>query len=119
MASSDLEFFNSISAHLDIELSIPAQQVAPHVLNLQSPPDAKIVSLKLTPQVYDEAKNEFRALTADELDSIAFRGPEIRLRGESDRVVSHKAPMTRSLLSVSCSSPSKKLSGKRAMTRSG
>jgi hypothetical protein len=92
MASADLEFFNCLSGHLDIELSIPAQQVAPRLLNLQSPPDARIVALKLTAEVYDTAKNEFRALTVDELDSIAFRGSEIRLCGESERVVSHNAP---------------------------
>lgn len=92
MASSDLDFFNSLRGHLDIELSTPAQPVAPHLLNLQASPDAKIATLKLSAEAYDQANNEFRALTADELDSIAFRGSEIRLRGESDGVVSHKAP---------------------------
>jgi hypothetical protein len=92
MASSDLDFFNRLSGRLQIELSIPAQPIAPHLLNLQSPPDARIVGLKLTAEVYEKATKTFRALTAEEWDSIAFRGSEIRLRGESDRVVSHKAP---------------------------
>jgi hypothetical protein len=92
MASSDLDFFNRLSGRLNIELSIPAQPAAPHLLNLQAPANAKIVSLKLTAEVFEREKKTFRPLTADEWDSIAFRGSAIRLRGESDRVVSHKAP---------------------------
>jgi hypothetical protein len=92
MAPSDLEFFNSLSGHLDIQLSVPAQPFAPHLLNLQASPEAKIVTLKLTAEVYNTATETFRDLTADELNSVAFRGSEIRLRGDGDRVVSHKAP---------------------------
>jgi len=90
--SSDLKFFNSLSGKLQIDLSIPAEPVAPHLLNLKASPDAKVVSVKLQAEVFEEAKDEFRDLTPDELNSIAFRGAEIRLRNDSGRIVTHKAP---------------------------
>jgi hypothetical protein len=92
MAASEADFFNTFRGTLEIELTIPPQQVAPNLLNQQADPAAKIASVKLIPEVYDTAKNEFRPLTGAELKAVAFRGPEIRLRGESDRVVTHKAP---------------------------
>lgn len=92
MPASDLAFFNRLSGKLEIELSVPAQQVSPNLLNLQAPPEAKIVNLKLTAQVYEESTNKFRDLTANEWNSVAFRGSEIRLRGDSGGVVFHKAP---------------------------
>jgi hypothetical protein len=90
MASSDLDFFNSLAGYLDIELSVPAQQVSPQILNLQASPEAKMVGLNFTAQVYDAAKGECRALTPEELDSVAFRGSEIRFRS-GGRTVTHYA----------------------------
>ena len=92
MEDSGLEFFNSLSAQLHIELTVPPRQVAPNLLNLQASPDAKVVNLKLKAEVYDDATDEFRDLTPDELNSIAFRGSEIRLRSEDGQTVSHPAP---------------------------
>ncbi len=92
MGSSDLGFFNRVAGHLEIELSVPAQPMSPNLINLQASAGAKVVTLKLVPEIYEQATEDFRALTADELDSVAFRSPEIRLRGESGRVVSHQAP---------------------------
>ena len=92
MATSDLEFFNSVSGELQIELSVPAQPASPTLLNLLAAPEARVVNLKLTPGVYDESNNEFRDLTPHEFNSIAFRGSEIRLRNYSGRIVAHKAP---------------------------
>src|SRR5687768_12849273 len=89
LPASDLEFFNSLTGKLQIELSAPAELVAPNLLNLKTPPDAEIVGVKLSAEVYEKAKKEFRDLTHDEWNSVAFRGDEILLRNDSDRVVSH------------------------------
>lgn len=92
MADSDLGFFDSVRGELQIELSVPAQQVSPTLLNLEAPPEARVVNLKLAAHIWDEPSDDFRDLTPDELNSIAFRGSEIRLRNYSGRIVAHKAP---------------------------
>lgn len=92
MAQSELAFFNKLSGKLEIELSVPPHRYTPSLENLQASPDAKVVRLKLIAEVYEEATKTFRNLTADELSSVAFRGSEIRLRNDSGRVVSHRAP---------------------------
>jgi hypothetical protein len=92
MAQPDLAFFNSLSGKLEIKLSIPPHRYTPNLENLQASPHAKVVNLKLVAEVYEKATKTFRNLTADELNSVAFRGSEIKLRNDSGRVVSHKAP---------------------------
>lgn len=91
MTTDDLQFFNNLSGTLEIELSVPAEPMA-NLLNLKASPEARIVSLKLRAQVFDKITEKSRDLTPDELNSIAFRGAQIKLRSESDDVVSHKAP---------------------------
>jgi hypothetical protein len=92
MTSSNLEFVDSLRGYLDIELYRPAQSVAPRLVNLLAPPRAKILSLRLTPQVDDPANEEWRDMTPDELESIAFRRFELRLRSQCGRIFSFEAP---------------------------
>jgi hypothetical protein len=86
----ELAFFNKLSGILHIELTEPAQPYAPHVLNLQASPDARITSLRFDAQVFE--RGELRPLTEDELASIAFAAPQIRLRGDTGEEVAHDAP---------------------------
>ncbi|CAG1770864.1 hypothetical protein BAC2_01332 [uncultured bacterium] len=86
-----LEFINDLSGTLVIELTEPAQPIG-GLLNLAAPDRARIASLHLETEVYDPDTEESRPLTEAELAQPVFRGPEIRLRGESGLVVSHHAP---------------------------
>jgi hypothetical protein len=87
----ELEFFNSLSGKLEIELDAPAEPVA-NLLNLRAAPDSRIVRLELRAEVYNSDTGEFRPLTPAELGAVAFRGSSIRLRSEDGEVVSHDAP---------------------------
>ena len=91
MAHPELKFFNSLSGKLEIELSTPAEQVG-DLLNQRATPDAQITRLELRAEVFNRKTEEFRPLTAEELDSVAFRGKSIQLRSEDGEVVSHDAP---------------------------
>lgn len=86
-----LEFFNALTGGLEIELSSPAQPIG-GLLNLAASPDAKVMTLRLTTGVYDEAVDESRPLTEDELRRVVFEAPRLRLRGESGEVITHEAP---------------------------
>lgn len=85
-----LEFFNSLSGHLDVGLSEPAQPVSEHLLNRQAPPTAKLVSVTLSLSVF--AGDDLRALTEAEYQAVAFAAPSISLRGVTGAVVVHRAP---------------------------
>jgi hypothetical protein len=88
----ELEFFNSLSGKLEIELDVPAEPVA-NLLNLRASPDARLVRLELRAEVFNHATEEFRPLTPAELGGVAFYGRSIRLRGEDDEeAVTHDAP---------------------------
>jgi hypothetical protein len=88
----ELEFFNSISGELEIELTIPTRPIG-NLLNQEADADAEIVSLKLKPHIYVEETEDIRDLTDAELNQIAFRGKQIKLRNpDVDRVITHKAP---------------------------
>lgn len=91
MTHPELEFFNSLSGKLDIELTTPPERVG-DLLNERATPDAAIVSLKLTAEVFNEETETFRPLTPEELDSVAYRGASIRLRSEDGDPVAHAAP---------------------------
>ncbi len=86
-----LEFFNGLSGTLAIELTEPAQPIG-GLLNLAASPSARISSLRLEAQFFDPDTEEGRPLTEPELSRAVFRGPVLRLRGESGIVVSHQAP---------------------------
>jgi hypothetical protein len=87
----ELEFFNSLSGKLEIELDVPAEQVG-NLLNLRASPDAQLVRLELRAEVFNPDTEEFRPLTPEELDAVAFRGRSIQLRSEDGEAVSHDAP---------------------------
>lgn len=91
MDHPELEFFNSLSGKLEIELNVPPVQVG-NLLNQRATPEAGIVSLKLTAEVFNDETETFRPLTPEELDSVAFRGASIRLRSEEGEAISHAAP---------------------------
>ena len=92
MEHPELEFFNTISGELEIELSIPPRQIG-NLMNMEADADAEILSVKLKPHLYSEETDDIRNLTLEELDSVAFRAPEIKLRNpDAERVVTHQAP---------------------------
>jgi hypothetical protein len=91
MSYPELEFFNSLSGMLEIELTVPAEPIG-NLSNLRASPEAHIASLKLRAEVFNPETKEFRPLTQSELDAVAFRGSSIRLRSEGGEVVSHDAP---------------------------
>jgi hypothetical protein len=87
-----LRFFNSLSGRLVIELSEPPQPVSPGMLNLASPPTARLRSLSLVMQVLVDVESaELRDLTDSEWNRVVLRSPVIRMRGEEESVVEHRA----------------------------
>lgn len=87
----DVKFFNSILGNLKIELTEPPQRL-PSLANEKALPTAKIKTLRFVPKMDDPQRDQYRELSAEELGRIAFPQPEIRLKGQARRVVSHKAP---------------------------
>ena len=86
------EFFNNLSGKLEIDLSKPAEKIG-RLSNERAPAEAKIRSLKLAAEVYEN--DDVRPLTDEELKLKVFEAPTIRLRGEADHpdaVVEHAAP---------------------------
>lgn len=90
MQRPELEVFNRLRGDLEIELTEPTQQTAPHLLNRKAPPAASIKSVRLRMSVFEGTNR--RPLTDSELASIAFDRPQIRLRGESGDEMAHEAP---------------------------
>lgn len=91
MDHPELDFFNGLSGKLVIELTVPPERVG-NLLNERATPEAGIVSLKLVVEIFNSDTDERRALTTEELDSVAFRGASIRLRSEEGEAVNHDAP---------------------------
>ncbi len=89
MRHPELEFFNSLSARLVIELTDDPQRIG-KLDSVRATQAAEIKSLVLTANVFDRNSKEWRALTAEELKSIAFRETKIVLRGEGDVSVAHE-----------------------------
>ncbi len=86
-----LEFFNSLSGCLEVQLSEPARPVGT-TLNVAAPPEARVLSIRLVPEVFDDGLQETRPLTEPERAIVVLEAPEIRLRGESGDVMTHSAP---------------------------
>lgn len=86
----ELEFFNNLSGRLEFELSEEPKPIAPNLANLAAPPSARLVSLHLSAEVFED--KEFRELTAEERASLAFPEPRIMLRGTNGASVEHQAP---------------------------
>lgn len=91
MSHPELTFFNSLSGRLKIELDVPAEPVG-NLQNLRASPAARITRLELQAEVYEPDTEEFRPLTPEEYDAVAFRGGSIRLRSEDGEPVLHRAP---------------------------
>jgi hypothetical protein len=87
----ELEFINSLSGKLAIELDVPAARIG-DLDNLRALPEARIARLELHVEVFNRETEQFRPLTAEEYDAVAFRGKSIRLRSEDGDPVTHAAP---------------------------
>ena len=90
MPHPELEFFNSLSGSLSIELSVAPETIG-NTANLQATPDAKIESLRWEVQIFNRDTREFRTITSEELQSVAFRESEITLKGMEGSTVTHRA----------------------------
>ena len=91
MSHPELDFFNSLSVKLEVELTVPAEPVA-NLLNVRAAPDAQVVRLQLRAEVFNREARQFRPLTPEELDAVAFRASSIKLRSEDGQTTSHDAP---------------------------
>jgi hypothetical protein len=91
MPHPELEFFNSLSGKLEIELTVPPEKIG-NLDNVRATPEAKIKSLKLAVELFNREAATARKLTPDELQSVAFRASQIKLRGEGGDTVTHQAP---------------------------
>ena len=100
----ELEFFNGLSATLEIELSSPPENIG-ETANQRALPTATITSLKLKPEVLEGDPPKGRELTEQELQRVAFNGATIRLRGEGDVTVTHHAAHTRLSAATAVTTP--------------
>jgi hypothetical protein len=91
MPHPELEFFNKLSGTLKIELTVPTERIS-NLSNVRATPEAEIKSLRLAAKVFNRDFGTLRELTVDELQSVAFHGSHIALRGESGGVTKHKSP---------------------------
>jgi hypothetical protein len=78
-----------IYGRLHITLTEPPGRITPKLTNLKAPATATISAVKLEPYVYENGDS--RALTEDELATVAFDGPEIVIRNLTGSV-RHAAP---------------------------
>lgn len=90
MPDIELEFFNSLSGRLHIELSEPTSS-PPGLDNQVASSTAQITSLRLTAEFF-ETDGTFRQLTEQERNQVAMRARTVVLRGEADLPVRHRAP---------------------------
>ncbi|MGW4352330.1 hypothetical protein ACWELJ_09600 [Nocardia sp. NPDC004582] len=84
-----LEFFNGLSGTLSIELSEPTEDIAANLSNQRAKATAEIAALSFTPEVFQD--DDFRDLTADELDLVVLEATALTLQGEGEPV-GHRAP---------------------------
>ena len=91
MSHPELAFFNNLSGKLKIELTEPPERVG-NLSNERAPADAEIKSISLNLEVFNQDDETFRALTKEELATIAFHGASIVLQSEDGEEVSHNAP---------------------------
>ena len=93
-----IEFFDNVSGRLEIH----------------EDSDGEFSDCELRANAIDTKTKNFRRLTAAELDSVVFRGKQIRLRGMAGKVVSHDAPNGNSSPCERCRTPSRKRNGELA-----
>lgn len=91
MRHPELEFFNSLTGTLAIELTVPPKRIG-NLYNFEASPDAQVKSLRLHAEVFNADARTFRDSTPEELDSVAFHEEHISLRSESGDIVTHDAP---------------------------
>jgi hypothetical protein len=93
--SEGLTFFNRLKGRLEIELTEPAHAGSGRLMNQIAPPSARIASLTLEMEVYEN--KAFRDLTTDEWNRIVLEQASIKLRDSRDAaVIEHAAPNGRS-----------------------
>ena len=87
----NIDTFNEkFTGHLQIKLSKAAVPVSQRVMNGKAIPSAKIISLKLNVEIFDEDK--FRKATQEELDEIIFDIAKITIRSLESLSTEHMAP---------------------------
>ncbi|MEU1429792.1 hypothetical protein ABZ412_22190 [Nocardia sp. NPDC005746] len=84
-----LEFFNGLSGTLSIELSEPTIDIAANLSNQRAKATAEIKELSFALEVFED--NNFRDMTADELDRVVLESAMLNLQGEGEPVA-HRAP---------------------------
>jgi hypothetical protein len=85
-----LAFLNKrISGHLDVELTEAPVKVSPGLENRKATATAALKDVTLEAKVFTD--DDFRPLTAAELDLVVFRGPSLRLLSYGG-AVTHPAP---------------------------
>src|SRR5688572_18381202 len=84
-----LGFLEKVSARLEIELTESPVPAAPNLMNQKAPRSAKLKSVALPSQIYENGA--FRKMTAAEAEMVVFRGAELTLRGLG-KPVKHTAP---------------------------
>ena len=87
----ELEFFNSMSGILAIELTEETEAMKNLPGNSVAKPGSKIISVTLNAELYNEGKDLFRPLTSSELNSIAFESKRIVIGSESGESKEHSA----------------------------
>ncbi len=75
----ELEFFNSLSGVLKIELTEPPVKIG-DLENERAKPGAKVKTLRFKVSIYQEKIEKFRDLTEEEYNSIAYNDSMIVLR---------------------------------------
>jgi len=86
-----LHFFNRLSGRLVIGLSEPPQPMSERLINLVARPTSQLENVSLVMKVFLKDSG-FRELTEAEWERVVLRSPAIRMRGETEGVVEHRAP---------------------------
>lgn len=91
VTSSGLDFFNALSATLQIQLSEVPKPMSDKLRNRAAARDAVIRSVRLEPSVFLREEGAFRDLTAEELELVVLKTDSILMRGLAEPVF-HQAP---------------------------
>jgi len=85
----ELDFFNTLTGRLEVQLSEPAYS-PPDMVNEIAPADAEVLDVEFIGQVFEN--RSFRNLTSEELNRVALSRAWCSLKGEAGVAVRHRAP---------------------------
>jgi hypothetical protein len=86
---AEIQFFNSLSGELAVELSEAPQPISDKLLNLRASSAATIKFIRFSAGIFEKQTNQFRALTPEELGRIVLPEPQIRLRSYGPKTALH------------------------------